>query len=74
MPPDLYLVRKVDRVGRNHVMFGALYLEFELSIHQPWRSGDSVRPGRVEEGGDNPKPSDLGWMIEIRTKITLRFI
>jgi hypothetical protein len=65
---------RVDHVGRNHVVFGALYLEFELSIHQPWRSDDSVRPGQVEEGGDNPKPSDLGWMIEIRTKITLRFI
>jgi hypothetical protein len=54
-------------------MFGALYLEFELSLHRPWRPSGSVQPGRAEEG-DSPEPSDLGWTIEIRTKITVRFI
>jgi hypothetical protein len=55
-------------------MFGALYLEFELSLHRPWRPGGSVLPDRAEEGGDSPEPSDLGWTIEIRMKITLCFI
>jgi hypothetical protein len=63
----------LDHVGRNHVVFGALYLKFELSLHQPWHPGGSVWPGRAEEG-DSPEPSDLGWTIEIRTKITLHFI
>jgi hypothetical protein len=66
--------RHLDHVGRNQVVFGALHLEFELSLHRPWCPSGYVQPGRDEEGGDSPEPSDLGWTIEIRTKITLHFI
>jgi hypothetical protein len=39
--------RRLDCVGRNHVMFRALYLEFKLSLQRPRRLPISVRVGTV---------------------------